>query len=264
MPALELTAKRIDLWIVLTDQAASPDLLDRYRELLSPDERQQEHRLRLDRVKHEFLVTRALVRTVLSDYLEMPPAAIVFNRSSRGKPAVTCPGKTASVEFNLSHTRGLVVCAVTTGCEIGVDAEPLDRRSSCLELAARFFAPTEFAALQAIRIEEQQQMFLRFWTLKEAFIKAEGLGLSAPLDQFWFTLTDGTPSEISFATGGPLQERPWQFAEIRFADAYQIALAVPRPATQAIELHVGRTVPLLERSELERLPCCPSRCWAIA
>lgn len=264
MRALELTAGRIDLWSVLTDQAASPDLLDRYRELLSPDERQQERRLRLDRVKHEFLVTRALVRTVLSGYLEMPPEAIVFTRSNRGKPAVASRVNARSVQFNLSHTRGLVVCAVTTGCEIGVDAEPLDRRSSCLELAARFFAPTEFAAIRATRVEEQQRMFLRFWTLKEAFIKAEGLGLSAPLDQFWFTLTDGAPSEISFAMAGPLQERPWQFAEIRLAEAYQVALAVPRSANQAIELRVGRTVPLVERSELERLPLCPSRCWAIA
>jgi len=264
MPALELTAGRIDLWIVMTDQAASPDLLDRYRELLSPDERQQEHRLRLERVKHEFLVTRALVRTVLSAYLEMPPAAIVFTRSSRGKPAVASPVNTGAVEFNLSHTRGLVVCAVTTGCEIGVDAEPLDRRSSCLELAARFFAPTEFAALRATRIEEQQRMFLRYWTLKEAFIKAEGLGLSAPLDQFWFALADDSPSEISFATAGPLRERPWQFAEIRLANAYQIALAVPVSAGRAVELCVARTVPLVERSELERLPPCPSRCWAIA
>jgi 4'-phosphopantetheinyl transferase len=263
MPVFELTDGQIDLWHVFTDQVCAPELLERYVELLSPEERHQEQRLRLDRVRHEFLVTRALVRTVLSGYLGQPPHSIAFSRSGYGKPAIACPDG-GGLDFNLTHTRGLVVCAVTRGCAVGVDAEPLQRRSSHLELAARFFAPSEVAVLRAAPADQQQALFLRFWTLKESYIKAEGLGLSAPLDQFWFALADDLPAQISFASEGKLRPRPYQFAEICLAEHYQLAVAVPRPADHRLELKIARVVPLSEAVALEPLPSCPSRRWIVA
>src|SRR5690606_33310169 len=102
------------------------------------------------------------------------------------------PGQTdVPLVFNLSHTDGLIACAVSRGREVGVDVEWLDRRGGDIDVADRFFSRYEVQALYAQPPERRRDRFFRYWTLKESYIKARGMGLALPLDRFSFELDRG-------------------------------------------------------------------------
>ncbi|MCK6551033.1 4'-phosphopantetheinyl transferase superfamily protein, partial [Myxococcota bacterium] len=111
-----------------------------------------------------------------------------------GRPFLAAP---RGLDLSVAHTDGLVVCAVARGATIGVDVEARARPAK-LELAATFFSPAEQVALAALPAVEQPARFRVLWTLKEAFVKALGLGLAVPLDQFTFT-HDGARWTIAIA-----------------------------------------------------------------
>jgi 4'-phosphopantetheinyl transferase len=136
------------------------------------------------RRRHEVLVTRVLVRRALAAATGAAPGALVLGRTPHERPVLLGPAH--ALDFSVAHTEGLVVCAVAHGASIGVDVEARARPAR-LELASTFFAPAEQAALAALPAVEQPARFRVLWTLKEAFVKALGLGLFVPLDQFSFT-----------------------------------------------------------------------------
>jgi 4'-phosphopantetheinyl transferase len=132
-------------------------------------------------------------------------------------------GDSAPLSFNLTHTRGLVACVVSRNAEVGIDAETLDRRTDPLELAERFFSPLEVVTLAHCR-ESVHVRFLEIWTLKEAYLKALGEGLSTPLHQFAFLLED--MSAMRFEPSRALASHAWSFTLFAISECYRIAVAV--------------------------------------
>jgi 4'-phosphopantetheinyl transferase len=108
------------------------------------------------------------------------------------------------------------------------------------QLARRFFAPAEAAAVVAAPPEKQTELFFRFWTLKEAYIKALGTGMYTPLASFSFTLNTTRPPTISFSSNSQEQEKPtaWQFFQFDLEGDYQLALAHRRPAIEPCEIRM--------------------------
>jgi 4'-phosphopantetheinyl transferase len=158
-----------------------------YRALLPGDEVARCDRFVFAEGRRQCLISRMLVRTVLSSYTSHDPAVWRFVENGYGKPAIAHP-EDCPLRFNLSHTTGLVVCAVSRSYEVGVDAEDCQRRLADESIAQHYFAPEEVASLEATLPDERPQRFLEFWTLKEAFLKAHGSGLSIPLKDFGFVL----------------------------------------------------------------------------
>ena len=108
------------------------------------------------------------------------------SRNVHGRPEILDrPAGVPDLRFNLSHTDGLIACAVTIGREVGVDVEHVGRRLTH-DIAGRFFAPREVADLKSLPVAEQPRVFFDYWTLKEAYIKARGFGLALPLGDFAF------------------------------------------------------------------------------
>ena len=168
------------LWCVNPDTfAASPAALA----LLSEAERAQHQRYIPPQKRHEYLVTRVLVRTVLGRALGVEPQSLQFTTNEWGRPALMPP---APLHFNVSHTEGLVVCLVSSNPEMGVDTERLARAPDLLALAPTVFAPQELRDLAALPASEQAHRAVVLWTLKESYIKARGMGLALPLDGFAF------------------------------------------------------------------------------
>jgi 4'-phosphopantetheinyl transferase len=230
MGTLELTARRIDLWHIFTDEAAAP-AREACRDLLSAEEARRAERYTHPEARRQFVLGRALLRTALARYTGDDPKSLEFDYNPRGKPSLRSPPD-MPLEFSLSHTRGLAVCAVALGHAVGVDAESRQRHRtlSPLELARRYFAPAETAALAGLPAEAQFAAFLDFWTLKEAFVKARGTGLAVPLADFAFSLFPDRPPTIAFSGPGPDRPEAWQFAQPRLAAGYHVAVAVHRPA----------------------------------
>jgi 4'-phosphopantetheinyl transferase len=218
----------IDLWYLPTDQPLAAEVAGRCRELLTAAELRQEQRFLREEHRRQYLLTRALVRTVLGRYGGVHPATIEFVRNNHGKPRVAVP-LDFSWQFNLSHTQGLVVCAVTREGNLGVDVEPMDRRVN-LQLADRYFASLEVEALERLAPTLRPPRFLHYWTLKESFIKALGTGLATPLDDFAFDWDDGDSAPriqlLDPQLGSPDR---WYFHQFTILDRYWGAVAVETP-----------------------------------
>jgi 4'-phosphopantetheinyl transferase len=154
-----------------------------YAALLSADEQTRWQRFARAADRQRFLLSRALLRTVLGDYLSLEPRELRFVSDEWGKPHLSAE---PSLHFNLSHTQGMVALAVSRRAPVGVDVENMERVVDAEALTARYFAPEELFALQTLPPNARRAHFLRLWTLKEAYVKALGLGLRIPLDSFAF------------------------------------------------------------------------------
>lgn len=154
------------------------------REVLDDTERARADRFHFERDRQAYIAAHALTRATLSRCVERPPEAWRFVVGAHGKPDVD----DGSLRFNLSHTRGFVAVAVAPAGDLGVDVERVDPRRFGPDLVERVFAPDERAYLRSLPAAAQTEAAYAFWTLKEAYIKAIGLGLACPLDAFHFVL----------------------------------------------------------------------------
>lgn len=253
---------QVDLWCAFPDEGEAADLEQLYRSVLSPDEAQRYARFHFEKDRRQFLLTRALVRDVLSRYLGMAPSGLVFSQNEYGKPALAQPA-TCPVAFSLSHTQGLSVCAVASATMIGVDVERLDRTNCHPDIATRFFAPAEAAYLEGLVGDERRVEFLRLWTLKEAFVKARGKGLSIPLNSFAVTSSAGHPARLSFLDRNGAGDENWQFLQVRLGCSFHIAIAVPTAERQEIGIRFTRLLPFTQESAQTFLGPNPLNGWAV-
>jgi 4'-phosphopantetheinyl transferase len=253
-PDLALLPDQIDMWFLFTDQVATAsELTLRYRDILDEKERQQEQRFHFARDRHRYLLTRALVRTVLSRYIPISVTDWRFEPSAYGQPTVANDHELArKLSFNISHTEGLIVLAVTCGGAVGVDLE-CRRRDVDLEVADRYFSPMEVRALRSLPLEAQRHRFLDLWTLKESYIKARGMGLSIPLDKFSIDLDGGTNGAIIFDSDFDDSPDRWRFYQFYPSEEHLGALCVQRYAAMPARLVARNVVPLISETIFE----CP-------
>lgn len=242
---LRLATTETHLWQVFPDTLRDPGLLRSYYALMCPEECVQHQRFRFEKGRHEYLVTRALVRTVLSRYADVDPYAWRFSKNAYGRPEIAAPQGLLQLRFNLSHTDGLIVCLVALDREIGVDVENMTRRGETVEIADRFFSPIEATTLRALPEASQRYRFFEYWTLKEAYIKARGMGISLPLEQFSFLLDTNQPVRIAFDPRLADDPASWQFQQFRPTPRHQMAVAIRRKNEPDLAIRIKQTVPLV-------------------
>ncbi len=242
---LNLRPDEIHLWLVAPDEVQRPGLLARYGELLTEEERRRQLRFRFAKDQDRYLITRALVRTVLSRYAAVEPQQWCFAENAYGRPEIAneAPG-CAAISFNLSHTDGLIVLGVAQQRALGVDAENAHAKKASASLADRFFSQQESAALRAIPHELRTERFYEYWTLKESYIKARGKGLSIPLDHFSFDLPKTSSIVVSFVP--ELDDRPdrWRFWLLKPSAECVVAVCAERFGAVPQRLITRRVVPL--------------------
>jgi 4'-phosphopantetheinyl transferase len=244
MDLLPLKAVHVDL--VHTDNADAAAQREAYLALLSPDEHARMGRLIFERDRRRFLLTRALVRTMLSRYAHVPAASWKFVENVHGRPEILDrPSGVPDLRFNISHTDGLIACAVTIGREVGVDVEHIGRRLTH-DVAGRFFAPQEVNDLGRLSDDEQRRVFFDYWTLKEAYIKARGFGLALPLADFAFTLAPPATPRISFEPSLDDDPSTWQFFQDWPTAQHRLGLAVRREGSD-LPVRVRAVVPRVEQ-----------------
>lgn len=238
LPADDPPVDRVDVWTVRQDDPEVRARLASYESLLTAEERERAERF-LQRADRERLILgRVLARTMLSHYADVPPQRWQIVIDERGRPELGArPPGTPDLRFNLSHTDGLVACAVTVAREVGVDVEHIDRLLTH-DIAERFFSPQEVADLRALSPGQQGVVFFDYWTLKEAYIKARGLGLAIPLGQFTFLRSDACAPSITFAPELADDPATWQFAQFWPTKRHRMAVAVRRSGA---DLPIGVT-----------------------
>jgi 4'-phosphopantetheinyl transferase len=242
---LALDRSEVHLWLAFCADADDARLHERYRAVMTPEERERGDRFYFERDRARYRVTRALVRSVLSRYA--PSIAHPdwrFEASAYGQPLITNDDADArSLSFNLTHTHDLVVLAVTRHRAVGVDTENMSR-GALLDVADRFFAPSECAHLRALPPDAQATRFFELWTLKESYIKARGMGLSIPLDRFGFDLRH--EGRVSLHLDDSLQDLSarWELRQLWPTEQHPLAVCVERLPGQALNFQAFRTVPL--------------------
>ncbi len=241
---IPLTTAEIHLWLADYNEITDSRLHADYRGLLDTTEKAQEPRFYFERDRRRYLVTRALVRTVLSRYARVGPLDWMFSANAYGRPAVVNP-EAQDLSFNISHTHSLIVLGVSRGRALGVDVENYRARKVSMDIADRYFAPDEVAVMNAAPRQEQQYRFFEYWTFKESYIKARGMGLSLPLDKFSFHYAH--PTDVSIAIRPELSDDAarWLFWQFQPAPEYLVAVCAERIGAQSPHIVVRQAVPLL-------------------
>jgi 4'-phosphopantetheinyl transferase len=195
-------------------------------ESLSADERERAGRFHFRRDREHFVTARGVLRDLLGRYTGVEPRLLRFSYDRYGKPALSGGAGGAPLHFNVSHSNGLALYAVTRGCEVGIDLEFVREDFATLEIAERFFSAREVSALRALPRGERARAFFDCWARKEAYVKARGEGLSYPLALFTVSLTPGEPAALLSTEDDPREAARWSLIELFPGEGYRAALAV--------------------------------------
>lgn len=218
----------LDLWLLFTGNDNGTDALPGDATLLDPTERHRYQRLGARPVGQRYLRTRWLVRTTLSRYQAVAPGRWQFVTGAHGRPEIASPE--SRLRFNLAHTDSLIVCAVTVDAAVGVDVECTQRSNRLAAIAERFFAGPELRQLRARPPAQRIDGFFDIWTLKEAYLKARGLGVAGMLRRFAFDLPAGGPIRL---TPDPTLADPlhayWRFRLASPGPRHRLALCTTAP-----------------------------------
>lgn len=240
---MNLSANEIHLWIV-QDQLVGDSQLSEFMHLLAPEELSRYQRFLFERDKRQFLITRAALRCALSEYFsDVAPSEWTFLRNDYGRPYVSNPQYASAIQFNLSHADGMIVLAISQSGDLGVDVENLSRSCEPASLAKRFFSASEATALLRMSEPDQRDRFFDLWTLKEAYIKACGMGLAIPLGSFSFGFVANEHS-IEFESEREDDCPNWRFWQFQGDATHRIALAYYEKGGTTPNVRVGRYLPV--------------------
>ncbi len=213
----------VHVWRAALDQA--PSLMQEFRRRLAADEQARAARLYFERDREHFIAARGMLRDILGRYLNDAPESLSFRYGSHGKPALAGEPDGAAIRFNVSHSHGLALYAVTRSGEVGIDLEQIRSEVAVAEIAERFFSPREVAALLNLPASEQRLAFFRCWARKEAYIKARGEGLSTPLNEFDVSLAAGEPAALLDIRPDASELLRWSLQDLDAGPGYAAALA---------------------------------------
>jgi 4'-phosphopantetheinyl transferase len=208
-------SKQVDVWTLLIANATAPSLLAYCERLLSQQELERGKAFRQQEDRHSFVLAHGYLRTVLSHYACLPPAELTFEVSATGKPKLATKGWCGLIEFNLSHTRYAVAIGVSTAGSLGIDIEKTNDEIEIGGLADQFFSKLEAADIEAKPTDKRVETFIRYWTLKEAYVKARGEGLSLPLDRFGFRFGPGNCLEFAAHPGLESTQSNWAYGHMQ-------------------------------------------------
>jgi 4'-phosphopantetheinyl transferase len=231
--------ERLYLWFAYPEDVLDESAAEACAGLLSEDERVRWHAFRLEPLRREYLTTRALVRTALSQHHPLAPEAWRFQVNRYGKPS---PAQECGLRFNVSNSLGLVVCLVAQGAEVGVDLESYERAGEIARLSGTVFSPIELAQLEELHGSEKRDRALRLWTLKEAYLKAQGMGLSLALSKFSFLFGGEAGIRLELDSCVDDEAERWRFCLLDHA-GHRIAIFVERAVASELQIFETRPPP---------------------
>lgn len=243
--SLPLPNDEVHIWFTPYERITDSGLLGLYRQLLNGDELAKMARFHYETDRLRYLVTRVLVRTVLSRYVDVAPTDWIFASNNYGRPEPTNrEAQVAGVVFSISHSDSLIVLGVAKDRAIGIDVENVSSRQAPIDVADTYFGPTEMVALSFLPPAEQEKRFYEYWTLKESYTKALGLGLSIPLDKVDFRFT--SDSEVHLNLHQDLADDPqrWRFWQLSVLGDYVVAVCAEKKYPGPIGLRLMQVLPL--------------------
>jgi len=222
---LMLRNDEVHVWRVYLDRGMS--YVQNLKQFLSEHEKVRAKRFYFERDCKNFIVARGLLRIILSRYVDKKPGQLCFCYNPYGKPSLVMPSGEETLRFNVSHSCGLALYAITHGREVGIDLERIRTDFACEQIAELFFSPQENSMLRTFRAKSlMHKAFFTCWTRKEAYIKARGEGFTLPLDQFDVSFALGEPEALMCISGASNKSSHWFLQAILPGPGYVAALVV--------------------------------------
>ena len=215
--------------------------------MLPADEMERLGKFRFAEHKKRYLVGRALLRTKLAECVGIEPSLIVLTRGTHGRPFLAQSQQVDNLQFNLSYTDGLVAIVMISDKQVGVDIENTSRQIDCLDIARSYFAQAEYQELQLLSEPRRSVRFFEFWTLKEAYMKARGLGLQMALDEVNFAPSIDTIEPGFIFTR---DDYHWQFSLLNPSVNHKAAVCIGAASKSWIRIKCKKVVPLVSEDDL--------------
>ena len=226
----------LHVWTAAPADFAGSAVATDYHSILSDGEKTQYLRFHFDKDRYHYLIAHLLVRYVLSQYVSIRPEAWCFSKGAKGKPAIDPACCTLPLQFNLTHTDGLVACAVSWENAVGLDAENIGRVKDPMQLATKIFTQEERVLLGQLTGAAQDEYFCALWVLKEAYVKAIGAGIGFGVEKLHFQLAPHQCPKVQFIPSSLDQPTNWQFGLYRFTEQHQMAIAWQKGQQSAREI----------------------------
>jgi 4'-phosphopantetheinyl transferase len=223
-PPAELSWPRDEVHVWRATLALPEAAADRLKQCLSAEERDRMGRFHFEQDRRRHLIGRGLLRTLLGRYLNRAPRDLRFETAAAGKPHLA--SGQGQLQFNVSHSGEYVLIAIADGRAVGIDVEEVHDDFDVDEVAVHFFSANEQRDLEMFTGRAKVEAFYNCWTRKEAYLKAQGAGLSFPLDQFDVSLRPGEPACLIATRPHPAEATRWQLSGFDVADGYKAALAI--------------------------------------
>ena len=225
---LEISPHHVDIWLISTE--LGEEQVQVYRQSLTQAELARAQMFKPASKYREYIVTRGLLRQALSRVSGLDMAGIDFDCGEHGKPCLGTGEHGEAIAFNVSHSHGLALVALTLGGRLGVDLEKIRTEVEWRSLAQKYFSGAEARALDRYPRDSCMEAFFTCWTRKEAFVKALGAGIAYGLKEFDVSID---PDEAYAALTIRRREEDaarWLIKNIPVPGNYVAALALDRPA----------------------------------
>jgi len=219
-----LPEHEVHVWRTTLDMEASG--FAKMRQILAPDERSRADRFHFEADRRRAVIGRAYLRLLLGRILDLPANTLRFEYDEFGKPGLS-PKQALPLEFNVSHSGDLILIAIATGLVVGIDVEKVRADLDLAGIAARFFSAAECKILASLAGPIRYRAFFACWTRKEAYLKAKGVGLSLPLDQFDVSFLPDEEPRLVATRPDPAEARRWRLRAFDLSGDYAAALAAP-------------------------------------
>lgn len=225
--SLDLKERQVDIWRIALDDSTRlktglrVDSVKPIESTLSADENDRAARFHFEADRNRYIAAHGVVRDILAYYLNRNPADLIFSVNQYGKPAL----EDHKLEFNLSHSKDFALVAVTQERNVGVDVERIRQGISSHVIAQQYFSKAEITELQSLPIDQRVSAFFTCWTRKEAYIKAQGLGLSLPLESFDVSLSPNEPAILRATRPDEKEAVRWTLLSLNVDSNYAGAVA---------------------------------------
>jgi 4'-phosphopantetheinyl transferase len=219
------------VWLLQPEKVTDTTLLAAYADSLSGAEHARQQRFHFEHDRKLFLVAHGMLRSVLSRYVDVAPSQWQFSYGKYGRPVISAPGGLPRLRFSLSHTRGLVACAVSLEFDCGVDVERLRTPHNPHAIAKKMFAGNELSDLEGRTGGDYLKRFFCYWTLREAYCKATGLGIARAPKNFSFSISSAGNISIRFVPDSVQETGRWQFVCLQPGSEHLLAIAAHAGST---------------------------------
>ena len=219
-----LTAVDVHVWTI----SVTTDAVSNLRPYLSPEEEEQAARFRQQADTERHVVAHGALRLILASYVALDPRSLRFTIAAKGKPALVREAAMPDIRFNLAHSGAMILCAVATAREVGIDVERVDEAFDFDPVASLSFSLAERAALTRLPAQDRRSAFFAGWTRKEAYLKGLGEGLGYPLAGFDVSLAPGAAAALLGSRLDADAPRHWFLCDLAVEPGYAAALAVER------------------------------------